>query len=58
MAIDSQLSIQGEIICYIKFIYLSLYLAEIFFLAFVEAFFFMMASNQRLPVSGKRESRH
>ena len=55
MATDSQcrhlFGIQGKIIGYIKFIYSSLYLAEIIFLAFVEAFFFHdgAASNQRLP---------
>ena len=42
--------IQGEIICYMKFIYLSLYLAEILFWLLLKHFFRDgAASNQRLP---------
>ena len=40
----------GGIICYIKFIYLSLYLAEILFWLLLKLFFHGgAASNQRLP---------
>ena len=43
----------GGIICYIKFVYLSLYLAEILFWLLLKHFFFHdgAASNQGLPAT-------